>query len=171
MGVRGQRLSEKTRKRISDTKRAKRPTHCKRGHEFTPDNTMPDKGDGRRRCKACANILAGEFQRRLRQTDPNRVHNKELHDKHGITLERKAQLIEDQGNKCAACGTSIPGGKFNSWQLDHDHSCCPRGRSCERCRRGFLCAPCNLALGCVKDSIEHLLRLAAYLQQWENRNG
>lgn len=29
-----------------------RQTHCKRGHEFTPDNSYV-KGDGCRRCRAC----------------------------------------------------------------------------------------------------------------------
>lgn len=28
-------------------------THCKNGHEFTPENTLPRK-DGVRRCKACS---------------------------------------------------------------------------------------------------------------------
>lgn len=30
------------------------PTHCKQGHEYTPANTM-QRGDGRRRCRACFN--------------------------------------------------------------------------------------------------------------------
>jgi hypothetical protein len=29
-------------------------THCKSGHEFTPENTAPD-GNGRRRCRTCKN--------------------------------------------------------------------------------------------------------------------
>jgi hypothetical protein len=32
--------------------RSERQTHCKRGHEFTPENTTITSG--RRRCKACA---------------------------------------------------------------------------------------------------------------------
>lgn len=31
-----------------------RSTHCKRGHEYTTDNTLPRPG-GRRECKACNN--------------------------------------------------------------------------------------------------------------------
>jgi hypothetical protein len=27
-------------------------THCPQGHEYTPDNTLPQRGTGRR-CKAC----------------------------------------------------------------------------------------------------------------------
>lgn len=30
-------------------------THCKRGHEFTPENTAPNHGGGRR-CRACRRI-------------------------------------------------------------------------------------------------------------------
>jgi hypothetical protein len=29
-------------------------THCKHGHEFTPENTVARR-DGRRRCRACDN--------------------------------------------------------------------------------------------------------------------
>lgn len=32
-----------------------RKTHCKRGHEFTPDNIYWRKTGGRQ-CKACANL-------------------------------------------------------------------------------------------------------------------
>ena len=33
---------------------AARSTHCKRGHEFTPENTYINKATDRRRCRACA---------------------------------------------------------------------------------------------------------------------
>jgi hypothetical protein len=40
-------------------------THCRRGHEFTPDNTrIGSKGE--RRCRACARILAMEAYWRRR---------------------------------------------------------------------------------------------------------
>lgn len=34
--------------------RSERQTHCKHGHEFTPENTGRYGNDNRRRCKACA---------------------------------------------------------------------------------------------------------------------
>lgn len=37
--------------RIATARRA--ATHCKRGHEFTPENTYWQPGDGRRRCVTC----------------------------------------------------------------------------------------------------------------------
>lgn len=32
-----------------------RKTHCKRGHEFTPENTLPQLGNRGRLCRTCAN--------------------------------------------------------------------------------------------------------------------
>jgi hypothetical protein len=43
-----------------------RPTHCKRGHEFTAENTRIDKR-GCRCCRACARILATESYHRLKE--------------------------------------------------------------------------------------------------------
>ena len=37
---------------ISATASNARKTHCKRGHEFTPENTIPARGGGRR-CREC----------------------------------------------------------------------------------------------------------------------
>src|SRR6266849_1244226 len=36
--------------------------------------------------------------------------------------------------RCYLCGDSLD---RDDCHLDHDHSCCPLGRSCEKCRRGF----------------------------------
>lgn len=43
-------------------RRAAAKTHCKRGHEFVPDNTIRDPRDGSRSCRTCR----GEMQRRRR---------------------------------------------------------------------------------------------------------
>lgn len=58
----GRVQSEDTRKKMSDAHRARkqcgrgyRPTHCYRGHEFTPDNTWTGK-TGSRFCLQCRHI-------------------------------------------------------------------------------------------------------------------
>lgn len=38
-------------------------THCKHGHEFTPENTLPNSSGKNRRCRACQNA----YHRRLRE--------------------------------------------------------------------------------------------------------
>lgn len=80
--------------------------------------------------------------------------------KHGLTVEQYAALWLSQGGCCANSGCSftapleLPDHR-KGLQVDHDHA---TGR-----RRRLLCASCNLALGCVSDSIERLLGLAEYL--------
>jgi hypothetical protein len=41
-----------------------RKTHCKHGHEFTPENTIEDRGG--RKCRTCHNEQAKQRKRRLR---------------------------------------------------------------------------------------------------------
>jgi hypothetical protein len=55
---RRQRAREVMRAVVEDRARPraprKRPTHCKNGHEFTPENTYVWSRDGSRQCKSCA---------------------------------------------------------------------------------------------------------------------
>jgi|ERR1700729_3428892 len=52
--------------------------------------------------------------------------------RHGITEERYLELLAQQGEKCAICETTEPGGR-GRWCIDHDHECCPTGDgSCGR---------------------------------------
>lgn len=60
---------------------------------------------------------------------------------------RRAELdaiFERQGGCCAICGADEPGGRWNSWHIDHDRSCCSGRRSCGKCVRGVLCHACNV---------------------------
>jgi len=46
--------------------RRKSITHCKHGHEFTPENTIWKKTNGTRQCRICTNLREHDAQRRRR---------------------------------------------------------------------------------------------------------
>ena len=70
---------------------------------------------------------------------------------HGLTPAGVLEILEEQNFSCLVCGTNDSGTR--PWNIDHDHNCCPPGKSCQKCRRGILCFKCNSGLGCLKDSI------------------
>lgn len=69
-----------------------------------------------------------------------------------------------QDGKCYLCGDPLDRTKYRGIHLDHDHSCCPLGRSCEKCRRGLSCQECNKLIGLAKDNPERLRRIADNLE-------
>lgn len=64
----------------------------------------------------------------------------------------------DNAVECQSCGRNRP------LAVDHDRACCDTMDTCGKCIRGFICQPCNLALGHVGDDIETLERLVNYLK-------
>ena len=79
--------------------------------------------------------------------------------RHGITDAEKAKIIFEQGG-CPICLTTEA-----KWDIDHDHKCCPKGRSCVKCRRGVLCSQCNSAIGLFKESLDNLKRAVEYMSR------
>jgi hypothetical protein len=71
---------------------------------------------------------------------------------------------ETQGGKCYLCGDDLQRDVPKAVHLDHDHSCCPLARSCERCRRGLACQDCNRLIGWAKDDPDRLRRIADGLE-------
>ncbi|MCW2900996.1 MAG: hypothetical protein JWO67_3261 [Streptosporangiaceae bacterium] len=77
--------------------------------------------------------------------------------------------LAEQGGGCAVCGTTDPGGASGDrFHVDHDHDCCPGHKSCPSCRRGLLCAKCNVGLGSFRDDPDRLMAAAAYLLTRKN---
>jgi hypothetical protein len=76
-----------------------------------------------------------EAQRRYRKSNPWRLHH--------INRQIFTALLKSQGGKCAGCGRSMEdyGRVFD---VDHDHTCCPKRFSCGKCIRGLVCRSCNL---------------------------
>lgn len=163
----------------------------KRWEEFSPNGGQGVNGK-KSRCKACN---AAATRRRLHEDTEyrerhkanarewsrnNRPHinqrNREryvprsqrptmLWAKFRMTEDEFDSMLADQGFACAVCRCSEPGGQWNTWHVDHDHSCCPGRKSCGQCIRGLLCQECNQGLGKFNDDAGRLERAAAYLRQ------
>lgn len=64
---------------------------------------------------------------------------------------------------CYLCGDPLPANRRHV-HIDHDHSCCPPGKSCATCRRGLACHPCNTLIGHAQDDPARLRRIADRLE-------
>lgn len=142
-------------------------THCKNGHEFTPENTkiLENKktGKSQRRCKTCHNEYFKKRMSDLRAKDPE-AYRQQYRDwktlsKYGITWKDKQNMLIAQGNKCGnkGCPNTESGGPWNEWNIDHDHE---TGRI-----RGLLCHGCNTALGLLEESKSRMLGLLDYIKE------
>jgi len=94
-----------------------------------------------------------------RKANPDKYRDYDLRRHYGITLEDKRAMLVAQGGRCAnsACRATEPGGKYNEWQVDHDHT--------TGVVRGLLCSACNLTLGNAKEDGFRLEGLAEYLRR------
>ena len=69
-----------------------------------------------------------------------------------------AAMWAEQDGKCYLCAEPLVPGRTT--HVEHDHSCCPRGRTCAVCRRGLACERCNHIVGQAHDNPELLRRIA-----------
>lgn len=105
-------------------------------------------------CKECTKARVKKNHK------PDRARDNHLRRNYGISLADFNRMVLAQGNKCACCRTDKPGGKHNQWMVDHDHV--------TGVVRELLCKDCNIVLGLVEDSPEHLQRLIAYVAKHTN---
>lgn len=104
--------------------------------------------------KTRAVVLAKDKQGNDKKT-PRMNANYRLKQKYGIGLEEKELVLKLQNGECKCCGSLSPKSK-KGWVLDHNHT---TGEL-----RGVLCHPCNLILGMVNESKDHLHKLIVYLE-------
>jgi len=87
--------------------------------------------------------------------------------KFGLTPEKFAEILAEQGGRCKICKTDDPrNNRVSTWAIDHDHACCPGPRSCGKCLRGLLCGNCNRGLGLFGDSLPVVESAAVYLRHY-----
>jgi|SRR5271157_1967925 len=92
-----------------------------------------------------------------------KVNQRVRNRRHGIAQEWFDSKVREQDNRCAVCGKVFE----QTPNIDHSHLCCPDLRSCEKCRRGLLCAACNVMIGMANDSIEVLNNAIQYLKGYQ----
>ena len=139
---------------------------CTRCHVFKPfgqfGKSARCNGGLENNCKACKNARSRKYYAE------NIGHMREKsrwagrRSRFGIDKEMYEQLLAAQGGVCAICGDP-PNGRLLS--IDHDHSCCPSGKTCGACVRGILCHACNTGVGQFKDDPQRLEKAIAYLRR------
>lgn len=83
---------------------------------------------------------------------------------YGITPEKFEEYCIGLNFICEICGIQCENTHHSKLQIDHDHE--------HHIFRGALCGSCNRGLGVFKDSLELLLKAAAYLEKKNvDRNG
>lgn len=90
-----------------------------------------------------------------RKADPAAARLRNAQWRHG----GRVPPVEPQA--CPICG------RVRKLVVDHDYACCPKkDKSCGHCVRGFICSPCNSAIGFMQNSPEALRMAAQYLEQY-----
>jgi Recombination endonuclease VII len=74
---------------------------------------------------------------------------------YGLSQEQWDRLVALQGNRCAVCKTTQPGGRGERWHIDHDHV---TGQV-----RGLLCQLCNVGIGNLRDDPQIMMAAAQYV--------
>lgn len=59
-------------------------------------------------------------------------------------LPGEFEAMQEWKPGCHNCGQMDTDRSRLKWNIDHDHNCCPHGRSCGKCVRGLLCSKCNI---------------------------
>lgn len=81
------------------------------------------------------------------------------------------ELWESQKGRCAWChehvSEKVSAGKSG---VDHNHRCCPNGRTCGECVRGVVCHRCNVTEIRHADwAYEHGLNLPSHMEEYVTR--
>ena len=119
---------------------------CKRGHISERETTSG-------KCVGCRGLYPhyvnnNAYQRQWRLDNPERIRVIKYRSRYSAELT----AIRPKPDKCEICEKSHP-------KIVFDH-CHQTGQF-----RGWLCDPCNYALGAVRDDVTVLERMIAYLKR------
>jgi hypothetical protein len=125
----------------------------KRLEEFPPCKT--GAGDVFNYCRPCfTEYKRHEYDRRPDIKFLSRLRN------YGLTPERYDLMYQEQGGRCAICGTL---GQSRGLAIDHDHD--------TGVVRGLLCSRCNSGIAMLCHNREYVQAADHYLARWEGVTG
>lgn len=135
------------------------------------------KTDTHKQCRTCGGMFENKEFHRIKKNKViidsyclacrDKYSFKRNVEKMGLSIEAYESMMAAQNNLCYICKRPEKTGRRLS--IDHDHNCCPSGRSCGKCVRGLICLKCNTALGAVNDDPQILLSMISYLQSYNYR--
>ena len=117
--------------------------------------------DGKRvYCKPCNNAHAAAWREANPDKEAESQRRTNLKRYYGITPEQYDEMLEEQGGRCACCGTDNPGGK-GRFHVDHCHD--------SNEVRGLLCNDCNVGIGRLGDNVDGIWNAMLYLVKYEHK--
>jgi len=147
--------SFRDRDQFGNEKRRIRCRDCRRKRDKQRYEKNPEYETARRSAHYYANLKV-EGQRK-----------KKWHlSRYGATLEWYQAKFIEQNEGCAICGSATPDVRSNFMFVDHRHGCCPRGKACDKCRRGLLCSRCNNSLERIDNIPDWIEKALAYLASY-----
>jgi len=129
----------------------KRCTKCGEDKELDQFSTERRSSDGvTAQCKSCKS----QYNKNWRNQKGGNLYDRTI--RYGMSPEEYEELLEEQLNCCACCGSSNPKRKAG-FVIDHDHS--------TGLVRGLLCHNCNIGIGLLGDSILGVNNALNYLHK------
>ncbi len=130
-------------------------THCKNGHERTPENLY--RG---RTCRICMEAKTREWKV-AHVADVRRAGREYRNRMTGWTEEMYQTALDKQKRRCAVCDILLTFDKASKTTAckDHDHDAKPPKA------REILCNNCNRLLGWIENSGDLVHKLLAYLRK------
>jgi hypothetical protein len=150
------------RERVNEQARQRRQADPEHARELQRSYRERHRDEIRDRANARPRGPINAARKRRRQSDPAGTWATGIYERHGLTPGQWAAIWTSQGGRCYLCRDPLPEDRRHV-HIDHDHRCCPPGRSCSRCRRGLACGACNHLVGHGKDDPARIRRIARNL--------
>lgn len=146
--------------------RKKNPDYLRKWRMMNPEKTEQYNEDQYERRKAQYRAYYRRNRERMlaqgkayKKANPEKVYEKEIRRKFGISFEEKRKMFIEQEGKCKICSRGLI---LQGSHIDHIPNSEPK------IIRGLLCGSCNRALGLFQDKSAILVSAATYLRTFES---